>query len=256
MKNVLSTLMLVLVFSFAIAQTGEKYSVAQTIKMRSGPGTEFNVIATLPEGEVVSLLEKNASGWWHIDFKGNGGYVPSQYLKPESALTQDIDDWVVTTYQSGETPGCENFTPEFDFSLENYLLVNIGANADVIIKLMKIIDNSEKCIRIVYVKSSESYKIKNIPEGRYSLKIAYGKDYRYRIENNICQGKFMKNALYEKGSDILDFNKIRKPDTKEDGYIIQNWDIPIFELFLDVRIDETDTDNFNSSPINEAEFNK
>jgi uncharacterized protein YraI len=233
-----------------IAQTDEKYSVTQTVKMRSGPGVEFTEIATLPEGEIVSVLDKNKSGWWHIDFQGKAGYVLSQYLK------SDYSGWEIKTFQSGETPGCETITPEFDFNLDNYLQVNIGPNADVVLKVMKINDSSEQCIRIVYVRSSESYKIKNIPEGRYYLKIAYGKDYRYKIENNICHGIFLKNPLYEKGTDILDFYKIKKPDKQEGDYIIQNWDIPSFEIFLDVRIDDKDANNFNSSEINEAEFNK
>jgi fermentation-respiration switch protein FrsA (DUF1100 family) len=54
--------------------------------------------------------------------------------------------------------------------------------------------------------------MKNIPEGYYYLKIAYGKDYRKGIVNNQCQIQFTKDAVYEKGTETLDFNKVKKPN--------------------------------------------
>ena len=58
----------------------------------------------------------------------------------------------------------------------------------------------------------DTYEIKNIPQDEYYLKIAYGKDIRKKIVDDMCYIKFMSNAKYEKGSEILKFKLIKQPD--------------------------------------------
>ena len=104
------------------------------------------------------------------------------------------------------------------------------------------------CIRIAYVRSNEFYKMENIPEGHYYLKIAYGSDYRQKIENGQCKVRFVRNAEYEKGEENLSFYKIP---------VIGGFDIPSFELTLDMIIVEGQRINeFDSDTISEEEFNK
>jgi hypothetical protein len=114
----------------------------------------------------------------------------------------------------------------------------------------------DECIRIVYVRSKDTYEIRNIPEGRYYLKIAYGKDYRQKVVDNQCYVKFMQNAQYEKGVEVLDFNKIKQPDKKIGNEIYENWNVPSFELSLDVIVTKGTKSTFKSNDISEAEFNK
>ena len=105
---------------------------------------------------------------------------------------------------------------------------------------------TEKCIRYVFINSGTTYSIENIPEGMYYLKIAYGKDWLSKVENGQCVGKFIKNPLYEKGEDVLDFNIKRESNGRS---------IPSYQLSLDV-VSSGISNSFNSQNISESDFNK
>jgi uncharacterized protein YraI len=209
MKKALSTFLLLMAFiTLGLAQTNDQYLVnSKTLNMRSGPGKEYEVIRTLSMGDAVTLIQKYENGWWEVAFDETQGYVYSSYLKIDP-----YSGWEKKYYQSGVTPDCENVTPKYDYEIDNYLRISVGSGTDVVVKLMKKGSYLDECIRIVYVRSGDTYEIKNIPQGRYYLKIAYGKDFRKKIIDNVCYVKFMKNAQYEKGIEILDFNLIKKPN--------------------------------------------
>lgn len=173
-------------------------------------------------------------------------YIPSE-------LPKEDDSWEEVAYYTGARPSCLNFAPKFDKSIDNKLMVSVGYNSDVVVKLMNASD--KKCIRYVYIKAGDTYSIRNIPEGVYFLKIAYGKKWKQKIEGEQCVGKFTKNALYEKGDDLLDFNKVYKGKYAENGESYDSWDIPSFSLRLDVIT--TDKQNqFDSDEISESQFNQ
>jgi hypothetical protein len=100
---------------------------------------------------------------------------------------------------------------------------------------------------MVYIRSNETFYLKNVPEGRYYLKIAYGKDWRQSIVNNQCIGKFIKNVQYEKGEEVLDFN-LQKT--------YNGVNVPYFELSLNVITTQYKKDSYNADNISEKEFNK
>jgi uncharacterized protein YgiM (DUF1202 family) len=242
MKKIIAACIFLTQFLFASGQTKEQYLVvAQKLELRNGPGSENSVVSVLKLGEKLTLIEKYQNGWWLVDYNGNRGYILSVNVQAEAGSS-----WEPLEYQSGDALECENISPSFDLKLDNYLKIHVGANTDSAIKLMKIDGQSEACIRTVYIKSNESYEMKNIPAGKYYLKIAYGKDYRKKIVNNQCYQKFMVNAMYEKGKDILDFNLIKEKN---------GLSVPSYELFLSV----TGGDNRNtldSENISEQEFNR
>jgi len=211
------------------------------LNMRSGPGTQHSVIGKLAPGNSVELLRTEGI-WWFVEGRGIQGYVAAQYLR-----LNDLAGWVPKDYRTGSTPECENVTPKYDRSMDNFLRVEVGSNTDVVVKLMKMGSYSDECIRIVYVRASDIYEMKNVPEGRYYLKIAYGKDYRQRVEDSLCKVRFVKNALYEKGTDILDYNK---------RHYTGGWDEPSYELSLNVITTQFESSNFKSGSISEEEFNQ
>jgi hypothetical protein len=254
MKKTLTTLLLMLTFlSIVLAQTNEQYLVnSSTLNMRNGPGKEFEIIQTLSMGDAVNLIQKKENGWWEVEFKGTIGFVFSSLLKIDP-----YSGWEKKNYQSGVTPDCENVTPKYDYEIDNYLRIKVGSGTDVVVKLMKKnIYSEDECIRIVYVRSRDIYEIKNIPEGQYYLKIAYGTDYRKKIIDNICYVKFINNAQYEKGIEILDFNLIKKPNQIIGNREYESWDVPSFELSLDVIVTNKMFETFKANDISEAEFNK
>lgn len=153
------------------------------------------------------------------------------------------EGWEEETIQNGPFPVCFNFIPVTGAIL-NYLDVHVGGGTDVALKLMD--THSNRCIRYVFINSRSNFKIENIPEGQYYLKIAYGKKWLSKLSNGQCFGKVIKNRLYEKGEDILNYNR----QYNEDGF-----SIPSFRLELDV-IETGISNSFNAFSITEDEFNR
>ena len=153
------------------------------------------------------------------------------------------DGWEEKEIQDGQLPNCYNFKPAYG-NINNSLDVDVGGGTAVVIKVMNA--QTDKCIRYVYINSKSSYSIKNIPPGKYNLKIAYGKNWLSKVENGKCVGKFIRNPLYQEGTEIMDFNIVYN----ENGY-----SIPSFSLKLDVVSDDF-SNSFKSEAISEDEFNK
>ena len=144
---------------------------------------------------------------------------------------------------NGELTACNEIKPKYNRNLANKLLITVGSNASVAVKLIN--KENEKCIRYVFINKNTTYSIRNIPEGKYYLKIAYGNDWSIMNEQPNCTGRFTKNALFEKGKETLDYNLV---------YSGNNYQVPSFSLKLDVIISEDRINNFNTDKINENDF--
>lgn len=55
---------------------------SQNLNMRSGPGTNYSIITSIPKGAQVNVTEYG-SGWSKIEYSGKTGYVSTQYLSRE-----------------------------------------------------------------------------------------------------------------------------------------------------------------------------
>jgi len=181
------------------------------------------------------------------DSVANSDLVLKSPITTEQKLQNEKDNllddgWRETSINNGQMPSCYNFTPKKG-KFSNMLEVQVGSGTDVVIKLMN--QETDKCVRYVFINSGTTYKITNIPEGLYYLKIAYGKDWFSKIEAEKCIGKFLKNPLYEKGTDIMNFN------IQIDG---DSYSIPSYQLQLDV-ISANIENPFDSQNISEGEFN-
>ncbi len=172
----------------------------------------------------------------------------SKVITPEEALKIEKEKllkegWQEKDMKNGQLGKCYNYKPKFS-SIDNKLEVSVGSGTDVVIKLMN--KETNKCIRYVYINSQNTYEIKNVPEGIYYLKIAYGKNWISKIEDGKCIGKFLSNQMYEEGSDILDFNIQRTYEGSS---------IPSFRLELDV-VSNNSMSSFSSQNISEEAFNQ
>jgi hypothetical protein len=173
---------------------------------------------------------------------------PIEPLSPEELIRKDKligSGWEKMIITNGQMNTCYNIIPQKG-DIDNYLDIYVGSSTDVVVKIMDCVTGI--CIRYLYVSSNTSYKARNIPEGRYYLKIAYGKEWYSKIENGQCIGRFLRNPLYEKGDEILDYRKIY--DHISDGY-----KIPSFSVKLDV-ISTNRENEFPTTDITEDEFNK
>ena len=153
------------------------------------------------------------------------------------------DGWEGKKIENGQLPDCFNFKPLIG-TMNNNLEIVVGRGTSVAIKLMNL--RTDECDRYVFINSGSTYKIENIPEGKYYLKIAYGRNWYSKEENGKCIGKFTQNAIYKKGEDIMDFYI---------KYTKGGYSIPSFRLELDV-IQSYNSNSFNSQEISEEEFNQ
>jgi len=144
---------------------------------------------------------------------------------------------------NGELYGCNDFKPRYNKGFNNKLIITVGSNASVAVKLIDY--STDKCVRYVFINKSSTYSIKNIPEGRYYLKIAYGEDWRIMEGQSNCTGRFSRNTLFKKGSEILDYNLVNSAN----GY-----QVPSYSLKLDIIFTEDNMNTFSTEKINETDF--
>ena len=252
-------------FTFAVVSAqDELYFVSvETSFIRSGPGTNYNVVAELTKGNQVTLISEDFGDWWTVEYKSLNGFIrssdilalptgiivqPNEDEDDEGNYDDEYDDWETKKYETGTQPECLSSIPEFDYSLDNFLKIkNVGSNTEAVVKLIKI-DNAngeELTYRIAYIQDGDIFEMKNIPAGKYYLKIAYGKDWRETTQGGTCYGKFIQNPQYEKGDDIVDFTPIKTS---------AGLDVPSYELSLDVS--NTGSNNsLSTDDISEEDFN-
>lgn len=236
----------IIIFFIVVANLGDNSS---TFSDNSPSNGDLNYSFMEEPTSPTSIPEATQKQRYHLSFEeenSSESIIPE--LTPEEILQKEKDKlitegWEETSIINGEFPSCYNFTPQKS-DIDNYLEVYVGSGTDVAIKLMN--QQTEKCIRFTYINSGSKYRIRNIPEGKYYLKIAYGKDWFSRVENGQCIGKFIRNAIYEKGDEIMDFTL---------QYVSDGYNVPSYQLKLDVIASNT-MNTFNTEHISEDEFNQ
>ncbi len=103
-------------------------------------------------------------------------------------------------------PKCPNKNAKYDNKLDNYLRLTGGKKAEVIVEVVSL--ESSKTIRIVHIKKEQVYMVRNIPEGKYKLHIAYGDNYAEKTVNGECKGYFKNEKAKEIDKNTLDFTTI------------------------------------------------
>ena len=146
---------------------------------------------------------------------------------------------------NGNISSCSGIEPKYDRNITTKLIITAELT-DVAVKLYDY--KTDRCIRYVFVNNGSTYTVKNIPEGRYYLKIAYGNDWEVKEGNPICQGRFTTHASFKKDLSVYDFNKTHY----DDGRV----SIPYYTLKL-YRTYTTNTyeDNSAGNSISESDFN-
>lgn len=125
---------------------------------------------------------------------------------------------------------------------DNYFDIQIGKGCDVAVKIMDVA--TDKCIRYVYVPENSTENIQMIPQGKYYLKLAYGKGWmEYDNGNGTLSGKFTKNVSYDRSIDVFDFGK--KNSSNIVSYLLQ----------INV-VDSQLQNNFGTIEISEDDFMK
>lgn len=124
---------------------------------------------------------------------------------------------------------------------DNYFDITMGEGYSVAVKIVDA--QSDKCIRYAVVPENSTTTVTQIPQGRYYLKLAYGRDWMELRTDSMIIGKFTRNAFYEKSRQVYDFGK--KNSKQNINY----------ELHINVQ-GETGFNDFETLPITEEEFLK
>ena len=53
------------------------------VRVRSGPGTDHDILATVPNGGSVQIVASAGNDWYEITFVASGGVTTSGYMKGE-----------------------------------------------------------------------------------------------------------------------------------------------------------------------------
>ena len=89
--------------------TGYGQVTADVLNLRSGAGTDYETVTSLPYGAWVSVSGFE-NGWFYVDYDGVSGYVSGDYLEPSVSRPQAMRPPTVvppaapTTYPAAATP--------------------------------------------------------------------------------------------------------------------------------------------------------
>ncbi len=70
----------------SIAYAAETKMTTAALNLRSGPGTSYSILLTMPEGSSVTVLSTSGS-WSKVTYQGTTGYAYSAYLAAPSGTT-------------------------------------------------------------------------------------------------------------------------------------------------------------------------
>jgi hypothetical protein len=80
-NNNIRTFFTLLLLTVAITlNAADIYQTTADLNLRSGPGSKYNSIGIVKNGENVSVLEKDNSLWFKVEYKGKNGFLSSKFL--------------------------------------------------------------------------------------------------------------------------------------------------------------------------------
>lgn len=89
---------------------GTVHDVSSYLRVRSGPGTEYEVLGEAHSGDKFTVLETNVDGgaWHKISYSGGEGFVHGDYLTIDVVQVQYHDSFtIMTSSEPSEEPSAE-----------------------------------------------------------------------------------------------------------------------------------------------------
>lgn len=130
-------------------------------------------------------------------------YILILLILPSSIFSQDVKEDYYSIVINRKKPECITCKSLYDTKLDNFLRIDATGSTDVVVRIIS--TGADECIRSVFISGGSVYSITNIPEGIYYLKIAYGYDWSKKVVGSFCFAKFMRDAYYQVGNDLLDY---------------------------------------------------
>lgn len=144
--------------------------IASIIKLRSGPGTGYGVVAKLKKYQEVYITGNAVNGWLPVAARNNNGYVEATVVKPGSgkqarrAYCQPIAGKPPANGEiiQGKTNG------------KNIIEIDNGRDHDGYVKLKGRLGRTNLA---VFVKRGTKVKVKDVPDGSYLIMFATGVEF-------------------------------------------------------------------------------
>lgn len=232
MKSVITVLLLSLSISLSaqlVYNSGEV--VATTANVRQEPTTESQILTKLARGTNVTVIKRVNQDWFQIQDENQ----LIGYMHYSTIQVDEQSGWYTPTLSNGINPTCENIKEKFDYSGNQELRIQSQSSNDCIVKLMN--KYTDECIRIAYIRGQSSFTMKNIPNGTFYVKMAFGTNFQKKYFSGLCYIQFRTNPSYKLGESQLDY----------DGGVI-------YTLTLNTIL-QTGT-SLQTNQISEAEFNE
>ena len=172
----------------------------------------------------------------------NNAAKPTQQVHENSEYQEQLmrEGWTYEDLSDSELGEEYGIRPIYGIQ-DNYFDITMGEGYNVAVKIVDA--QTDKCIRYAVVPENSTTTVTQIPQGRYYLKLAYGKDWMELRTDSMIIGKFTRNAFYERSRQMYDFGK------KNSMEVIN------YDLRINVR-EAAGMNNFETTPISEEEFLK
>lgn len=244
---------------FLIAGVIEAFAGIYVVKVKqtqlyNEPDANSKVVVNVQYGTQVKIL-KESGDWSMVQIgKKQKGWIWTKYV-------EEAPEWKKLKLKTGNAPHKYAVKPIYDKNIDNYLNLSTSKGTEAIVKLMKMSEETvtfaDTCVRIAYIASNSTYTMKNIPLGRYYIKVAYGREYsKTTIDGEEYEG-FRYYPLFELMQSTYEFKVSR--EIQEDGSVIES--ISSYQASLSLEVAEEDDNNAesvyeNHNLITESVFEK
>ena len=94
-KRFLKTTVVSVIFALTLAvsasaATAGGATTTTAVNFRTGAGTNYGIISTLPAGTHVVVSERSSGNWATVVYNGTVGYISSDYLKRANEIEIEI----------------------------------------------------------------------------------------------------------------------------------------------------------------------
>ncbi len=73
----------------AITKMTAQGEIISDVNVRKGPGTDYEKIGTVREGDIVTVTGQSHDGWYRIEYQGAEGFIYGQYMTVISAVSEE-----------------------------------------------------------------------------------------------------------------------------------------------------------------------
>lgn len=117
--------------SYAVTQYAQVGTTTANLNLRTGASTKYAILTTIPNGSKVTIVNKQANGWYKVQYGAKIGYVSGDYLK---VTTQAVTTPDVTATQVGTTTDNLNMRTGSSTNYAILLTIPKGKQVDILHK--------------------------------------------------------------------------------------------------------------------------